>query len=46
MEKIEDKVSQFKIMYKRPGSGSYETLSETLDYLHKKWYNETKSEVN
>lgn len=33
---LEEKLSQFKIMYKRPGSGDYETLSQTLDYLHKK----------
>lgn len=37
---MEEKLSQFKIMYRRPNSEDYETLAETLDYLHKKWYDE------
>lgn len=32
---LETKLSQFKLMYKRPGGTEYETLAQTLDYLHK-----------
>ena len=32
---LDEKLSQFKILYKRPEGTDYETLAETLDYLHK-----------
>lgn len=35
VKNLEEKLSQFKILYKRPGGTDYETLAETLDYLHK-----------